>query len=236
MSEIRIGAGDGGQSADASAFSVSRDSGGILIGARDNAAPQFGVERDSDGILVSVRETTPPLPWTYTVSGYVLGTGVANGIILRIVYLRADFSISGAGSATITTSLTEWQRVSATLAIPSGAVYVMPEIHFPRESPAGAYWTAMQLEGGAVAGAYNVGETNLLLNPEFASDLSYWSRFGLESLEISDPLYAVVFSRAANLPSSPIPGVTTGLMCSPYGYNYSEYFEACHRTTPLPTP
>jgi len=34
------------------AFAVSRDSGGILIGVRDNAAPQFSVSRDADGIML----------------------------------------------------------------------------------------------------------------------------------------------------------------------------------------
>ena len=33
-------------------FAVSRDSGGILIGVRDNAAPQFSVSRDADGIML----------------------------------------------------------------------------------------------------------------------------------------------------------------------------------------
>jgi len=33
-------------------FVVSRDSAGILIGVRDNAAPQFAVSRDADGLML----------------------------------------------------------------------------------------------------------------------------------------------------------------------------------------
>lgn len=36
------------------AFFVSRDSAGILISVRDNAAPQFSVGRDADGLTISV--------------------------------------------------------------------------------------------------------------------------------------------------------------------------------------
>src|SRR5450759_4372361 len=34
------------------AFAVSRDSAGILIGVRDNAAPQFAVSRDAQGLML----------------------------------------------------------------------------------------------------------------------------------------------------------------------------------------
>lgn len=53
MSDIRIGAPGAGLSPDATAFAVSRDSEGILIGVRGNAAPQFAVSRDSEGLLLS---------------------------------------------------------------------------------------------------------------------------------------------------------------------------------------
>ena len=42
----------GGSAPYAPAFSVSRDSAGILLAVRDNAAPQFAVSRDADGIML----------------------------------------------------------------------------------------------------------------------------------------------------------------------------------------
>lgn len=39
----------------ASSFAVSRDSAGILIAVRDNAAPQFAVSRDSGGIMIGAQ-------------------------------------------------------------------------------------------------------------------------------------------------------------------------------------
>jgi len=50
----RVGVGLGSGAPTAPAFSISRDSAGILLAVRDNAAPQFNVGRDADGLTISV--------------------------------------------------------------------------------------------------------------------------------------------------------------------------------------
>jgi hypothetical protein len=57
--EIRIGVPGAGPASGVPAFAVSRDSAGILIGVRDNAAPQFAVSRDSGGLLLSACPVSP---------------------------------------------------------------------------------------------------------------------------------------------------------------------------------
>lgn len=56
--ELRIGATE--PAPDSPAFAVSRDSAGILLAVRDNAAPQFAVSRDADGLLLSAWPTRAP--------------------------------------------------------------------------------------------------------------------------------------------------------------------------------
>ena len=226
--EIRIGATE--PISDATAFAVSRDSAGILIGVRDNAAPQFSVSRDAGGLLLSARPSAPPPPppppTAYVASGYVLGTGATAVFNLQILYWNIFLRTlwGSVVTAPITTSLTDWRRIYVTAPIPENAVYVSMVITCPMESPAGAYWTAMQMEGGTVASAYRVGGANLALNPEFTPDLSYWT-----------PLYAGVFSRATSLPSAPLPGVTTALEYVSDGWDSSVWYEVTHQAIALPT-
>jgi len=248
VSEIRIGAPGAGLNPSAPAFSVSRDSAGILIGVRDNAAPQFAVNRDADGLLLSAAPR--PLSTSYVVSGYVLGYGAPVDVWVGVAYWDAVFNplftyllqpddkdyvpgSSGWRSTHIATSSTNWQRVSCTWPVPVDAAYVSVQIYGQRVAPAVSWWTAMQLECGAVASAYGVGGANLLLNPEFAANLSYWSKFGLEEYEISDPL-ASVFSRVTSLPL-PLPGVTTAMKCLSGGDAETARYTAVHRTIALPT-
>lgn len=58
-----------GRVSGASAFAVSRDSAGILIGVRDKAAPQFAVSRDADGLLLSALPVYSPQKTVY-IRGY----------------------------------------------------------------------------------------------------------------------------------------------------------------------
>lgn len=69
--ELRIGVPGAGPGSGVPAFAVSRDSAGILIGVRDNAAPQFAVSRDSGGLLLSVLPA-PVVAYTYTVPAIFL--------------------------------------------------------------------------------------------------------------------------------------------------------------------
>jgi len=244
--ELRIGVPGAGQASGVPAFAVSRDSAGILIGVRDNAAPQFAVSRDSDGLLLSALPTgptVPPLPTSYVASGYVLGINSTALFELEMLFWDAAFAlveVGGGAGTRITSSLTDWQRICVTSPVPAGAAYISARIYCQIASPAGAYWTAMQVEDGVVASAYNVGGANLVSNPEFTPDFSYWSTWGMPDDETSDPLYPSVFSQEASLPSSPLPGITTALKYQSDAYYPSPFpvmaYQATQRTIALPTP
>jgi len=80
--EIRIGATEPAPAPPA--FSVSRDSGGILIGVRDNAAPQFAVSRDTDGLLLSAWPVVP--------------SSTFHSLQLHAAYVGSVYNVQGATS------------------------------------------------------------------------------------------------------------------------------------------
>lgn len=221
-----------GRVSGATAFAVSRDSAGILIGVRDKAAPQFGVVRDSSGLLLSAWPGTAPLPTSYVFSGYALGVAATTTVRVSVVYWDASFQGITGDFTEFYTSLTEWQRISSTVPVPPNAAYVVAMIICPRAAPAGAYWTAMQLEGGAVAGAYKVGGKNLLLNPEFTPDLSDWDL----DYDPSSPPGA--WSRESSLPSAPLSGITSGLRYVSAGpwVDFTRWYAFAHLPIALPVP
>lgn len=98
--ELRIGAPGAGPGSGVPAFSVSRDSAGILMGVRDPAAPQFAVSRDSRGLLLSawpVPLLVSPVslgPWTVY---QFLTSGTFE--LAGHVRIRGDVFLEGGGGA-----------------------------------------------------------------------------------------------------------------------------------------